>query len=103
MLYRPLRQKPIEQLKKEADIMITGSGHEEISLSSLLYSPKNETIGTIVYNAQEEGKILRVAALAIVLIVIVVVINFISNNISTWSERRHAKKMAKIDKNLDHT
>ena len=75
----------------------------EISLSSLLYSPKNETIGTIVYNAQEEGKILRVAALAIVLIVIVVVINFISNNISTWSERRHAKKMAKIDKNLDHT
>ena len=75
----------------------------EISLSSLLYSPKNETIGTIVYNAQEEGKILRVAALAIVLIVIVVMINFISNNISTWSERRHAKKMAKIDKNLDHT
>ncbi|MDO4803207.1 MAG: TIGR03960 family B12-binding radical SAM protein [Lachnospiraceae bacterium] len=35
MLYRPLRQKSVEQLKKEADIMITGSGHEEISLSSL--------------------------------------------------------------------
>ena len=42
MLYRPLRQKPIEQLKKEADIMITGSGHEEISLSSLSSSDYTE-------------------------------------------------------------
>ena len=42
MLYRPLRQKSIEQLKKEADIMITGSGHEEISLSSLSSSDYTE-------------------------------------------------------------
>ena len=57
----------------------------EISLSSLLWSVKNETIGTIVYSAQEEGKILRTAALAVTLIVIVVLINFIAQY---FSERR---------------
>ncbi|MBE5996884.1 MAG: iron ABC transporter permease [Lachnospiraceae bacterium] len=57
----------------------------EISLSSLLWSVRNETIGTIVYSAQEEGKILRTAALAVTLIVLVVVINFIAQH---FSERR---------------
>ena len=57
----------------------------EISLSSLLWSVKNETIGTIVYSAQEEGKILRTAALAVVLIILVVLINFIAQH---FSERR---------------
>ncbi|MBQ6470034.1 MAG: iron ABC transporter permease [Lachnospiraceae bacterium] len=57
----------------------------EISLSSLLWSVRNETIGTIVYSAQEEGKILRTAALAVTLIVLVVIINFIAQY---FSERR---------------
>ena len=57
----------------------------EISLSSLLWSVRNETIGTIVYSAQEEGKILRTAALAVTLIVLVVLINFVAQH---FSERR---------------
>ena len=35
MLYRPLREKGVDRLKAEADILIEGTGHEEISLSSL--------------------------------------------------------------------
>ena len=35
ILYRPLREKDIETLKSQADIMMKYSGHEEISLSSL--------------------------------------------------------------------
>lgn len=51
----------------------------EISLSSLLWSVRNETIGTIVYSAKEEGRILLTASIAIVLILLVVFINaFIS-------------------------
>lgn len=51
----------------------------EISLSSLLWSVRNETIGTIVYSAKEEGRILLTASIAIVLIILVVLINaFIS-------------------------
>ena len=63
----------------------------EISLSSLLASTKNETIGTVVYAAQEEGKILRVAALAILLILVVVTINFIAQQIAGREERKHKK------------
>ena len=47
----------------------------EITLSALLWSVKHETIGTVVFSAQEEGKILITASIAIVLIVLVVVIN----------------------------
>ena len=47
----------------------------EITLSALLWSVKHETIGTVVFSAQEEGKILLTASIAIVLIVLVVVIN----------------------------
>lgn len=47
----------------------------ELSLSSLLWSVGNETIGTIVFSAKEEGRILLTAAIAIVLIVLVVLIN----------------------------
>ena len=35
ILYRPLREKDIEVLKRQADTMMKYSGHEEISLSSL--------------------------------------------------------------------
>lgn len=47
----------------------------ELSLSSLLWSVGNETIGTIVFSAQEEGRILLTAAIAIVLILLVVILN----------------------------
>ena len=53
----------------------------EITLSSLLWSVKNETIGTVVYSSQEEGKILRTASLAIVLIVLIVLINLVVQHI----------------------
>lgn len=52
----------------------------EISLSSLLWSVGNETIGTIVFSAKEEGRILLTAAIAIVLIILVVVINLLVNS-----------------------
>lgn len=43
----------------------------ELSLSSLLWSVGNETIGTIVFSAKEEGRILLTAAIAIILIILV--------------------------------
>lgn len=49
----------------------------EITLSSLLWSVGNETIGTVVFSTQEEGKILLTAALAVILITVVVVINYL--------------------------
>ena len=49
----------------------------EITLSSMLWSVRNETIGTVVFSSQEEGKILRTAALAIVLIALVGLINLL--------------------------
>lgn len=47
----------------------------EITLSGLLWSVKNETIGTIIYAAQEEGRVLRVASMAILLIIFSVAVN----------------------------
>lgn len=67
----------------------------EISLSSLLYSTGNETIGTVVYASQEEGKILRTASLAIVLIVVVVVINFISRYVSERANKPRGSRVKK--------
>lgn len=54
----------------------------EITLSSLLWSVGNETIGTVVFSTQEEGKILLTAALAVVLVTVVVVINYLVRWIS---------------------
>lgn len=54
----------------------------EITLSSLLWSVGNETIGTIVYSMQEEGKILYLASAAIVLIVLILLVNCIVRRIS---------------------
>lgn len=54
----------------------------EITLSSLLWSIGNETIGTVVFSAQEEGKILLTAALAVVLIGVVLVANFLVRRLS---------------------
>ncbi|MCL2093495.1 MAG: iron ABC transporter permease [Treponema sp.] len=46
----------------------------EVTLSTLLWSLGSETIGTVVFNAQEEGRILRTASLAIILIFLVILI-----------------------------
>lgn len=54
----------------------------EITLSSLLWSVGNETIGTVVFSTQEEGKILLTAALAVILILIVVVLNYLVRHFS---------------------
>lgn len=54
----------------------------EITLSSLLWSVRNETIGTVVFSTQEEGKILLTASLAVILILVVVLVNFLVRRIS---------------------
>ena len=64
----------------------------EVSLSSLLWSVGNETIGTVVYSAQEEGKVLRTAALAVVLIIIIVLINFIARVITEGRTKNRYKR-----------
>ena len=51
-----------------------------LSLSGLLWSVGNETVGTIVFSAKEEGRILLTASIAIVLIILVVVINLFVNS-----------------------
>lgn len=47
----------------------------EISLSGLLASGKTNTIGTVVLASQEEGAVLRTAAVAVILMVFVIIIN----------------------------
>ena len=42
MVYRPLRERSLEMLKEKAYQMLTNTGHEEISLSSLSSSDYNE-------------------------------------------------------------
>lgn len=54
----------------------------ELSLSGLLWSVGNETIGTIVFSAKEEGRILLTASIAIILIILVVTINLIVNSMT---------------------
>lgn len=67
----------------------------EITLSSLLWSVNNETIGTIIYAAQEEGRVLRVAAMAILLMIFSILLN-------AWIQRLGTddKKKASVDAEL---
>ena len=39
MIYRPLREKDVERLKRQADIMLKNTGYEEISFC-LLYTSR---------------------------------------------------------------
>ena len=51
MIYRPTREKDVEKLKAQADIMLRGTGHEEISLSSLSssdYTHLNELVSYLI-------------------------------------------------------
>jgi len=54
----------------------------EISLSSLLWSVGNETIGVSVFSAQMEGKVTLTAALAIILLLFTMLINQIVRIVS---------------------
>jgi iron(III) transport system permease protein len=71
--------------------LVAAPALSEITLSALLWSVGSETIGTVVFNSQEEGKILRTAALAIMLILLVVFINILVQYIS---ERKNRKESA---------
>ncbi len=47
----------------------------ELTLSALLWSPRNETIGVMVFNLQEQGDSLGSAALALILVITVLLAN----------------------------
>lgn len=49
MIYRPLREKRLERLKKQAETMLASTGYEEISLSSLSTSDYTELKDLIDY------------------------------------------------------
>ncbi|MCR4740944.1 MAG: TIGR03960 family B12-binding radical SAM protein [Lachnospiraceae bacterium] len=56
MVYRPLRERPLEELKKYAVKMLENTGHEEISLSSLSssdYSKLPELVDFLIEHAQK--------------------------------------------------
>lgn len=55
MIYRPLREKNVEHLKRQAAIMLKNTGHEEISLSSLSTSDYRELEELIEYLIEEFG------------------------------------------------
>jgi len=61
-------------------VMIPALG--EITLSALLWSVGNETIGVIVFSMQEEGKVTLTAAMASILIVTVFLLNAIVKIVS---------------------
>lgn len=58
MIYRPTREKDVEQLKKYAYDMLRSTGHEEISLSSLStsdYSQLEELVNYLIENFHDKG------------------------------------------------
>lgn len=58
MIYRPTREKNVEQLKKYAYDMLRSTGHEEISLSSLStgdYSQLEELVNYLIENFHDKG------------------------------------------------
>ncbi|MCR5271883.1 MAG: TIGR03960 family B12-binding radical SAM protein [Lachnospiraceae bacterium] len=58
MIYRPNREKDIEVLKKNAYEMLTNTGHEEISLSSLSssdYTDLEELVNFLIDNFKDKG------------------------------------------------
>ena len=58
MIYRPTREKDVEQLKKYAYEMLKSTGHEEISLSSLStsdYSQLEELVNFLIDQFHDKG------------------------------------------------
>ncbi|MCI5759799.1 MAG: TIGR03960 family B12-binding radical SAM protein [Eubacterium sp.] len=58
MIYRPLREKYVERLKRQAEVMLKNTGYDEISLSSLSssdYSQLNELLSFLIQICNEKG------------------------------------------------
>lgn len=55
MIYRPLREKDVKRLKRQAKVMLENTGHEEISLSSLSTSDYRQLEELINYLIEEFG------------------------------------------------
>ena len=58
MLYRPTREREVEMLKQYAYEMLTNTGHEEISLSSLSssdYSQLKELVTFLIEEFKDRG------------------------------------------------
>ena len=58
MIYRPLRERDVEELKESARAMLKNSGHEEISLSSLSssdYSQLKELVNFLIDEFKGKG------------------------------------------------
>lgn len=58
MIYRPLRERDVEQLKESARTMLRNSGHEEISLSSLSssdYTQLEELVNFLIDEFKSAG------------------------------------------------
>ncbi|MGO5335721.1 TIGR03960 family B12-binding radical SAM protein [Bilifractor sp. LCP19S3_H10] len=58
MIYRPLREKNVERLKRQAEVMLRNTGYDEISLSSLSssdYSELNELLSFLIQICNEKG------------------------------------------------
>lgn len=58
MIYRPLREKNVERLKRQAEGMLKNTGYDEISLSSLSssdYSELNELLSFLIQICNEKG------------------------------------------------
>lgn len=58
MIYRPLREKNVESLKRQAEVMLKNTGYDEISLSSLSssdYSELDELLSFLIQICNEKG------------------------------------------------
>ncbi|MGI6055756.1 MAG: TIGR03960 family B12-binding radical SAM protein [Bilifractor sp.] len=58
MIYRPLREKNVERLKRQAEVMLKNTGYDEISLSSLSssdYSELNELLTFLIRICNDKG------------------------------------------------
>lgn len=58
MIYRPLREKNVERLKRQAEVMLKNTGYDEISLSSLSssdYSELDELLSFLIQICNEKG------------------------------------------------
>lgn len=60
----------------------------ELTLSILLYSPRNETIGVTAFNVMQEGLVTVAGAYAMIIVVVVVALNILLNMITAKRARR---------------
>ena len=68
-------------------LLVVAPTLSEISLAGLLAGPKTQTLGTIVLSCQEEGRVLRTASMAILLMIFVILLN----SFIQWFSNRKGK------------